>query len=100
MEVVVPFALHLRDSHDNDHPQDLDLDEYEPFDDYMEILIQLGYVTLFASAYPLASLVMCGAIWIEIRSDCYKLTHLCQKPIAERVYDIGMWKQLLKGLVW
>ena len=66
----------------------------------MEILIQLGYVTLFASAYPLASLVMFAAVWIEIRSDIYKLTYLCQKPAGERVSDIGMWKSLLQFMVW
>lgn len=30
--------------------EDLEKDEYEQFDDFMEIVIQLGYVTLFASA--------------------------------------------------
>jgi hypothetical protein len=100
MEVIVPMILHYRDGKDKENPHDLHLDEYEDFDDYMEILIQLGYVTLFASAYPLASLVMCGAVWMEIRSDCYKLTYLCQKPAGERVSDIGMWKSLLQGMVW
>jgi anoctamin-10 len=99
MEVILPMVLHSRVS-DDDHPQDLHLDEYEPFDDYMEILIQFGYVTLFASAYPLASLLMCAAVMIEIRSDCYKLTRLCQKPISERVSSIGMWKSLFHGMVW
>lgn len=55
---------------------------------------------MFASAYPLASLVMFGAILIEIRSDIYKLTYLCQKPAGDQVSDIGMWKKLLKFMVW
>jgi anoctamin-10 len=100
MEVIIPMVLHSRNVQNNKHPQDLHLNAYEPFDDYMEILIQFGYVTLFASAYPLASLVMCAAVWIEIRSDCYKLTYLCQKPVAERVPGIRMWKSLLQCMVW
>ena len=66
----------------------------------MEILISLGYATLFASAYPLASLMMFGAILIEIRQDAYKLSNLCQKPPGERISTIGMWKSLLQFMVW
>lgn len=100
-EVVLPRLIHWRDVRlHSDHPSDLNLDEYESFDDYMEILIQFGYVTLFASAYPLASFVMGFAVWLEIRSDCYKLSRVCQKPPDERVSSIGMWKALLNGMVW
>lgn len=104
MEVIVPYLLHAVDPNKNDkeHPHDLHLDEYEQFDDYMEIIIQFGYVTLFASAYPMASLVMAGAVWMEIRSDIYKLTYLCQKPLlpGERIQDIGVWKRILQCMVW
>ena len=66
----------------------------------MEILITFGYVTLFASAYPFASMVMFFSLWVEIRSDCYKLCFLCQKPAGERVSGIGMWKKVLDFMVW
>jgi anoctamin-10 len=106
LEVIVPYLLHsspfyTQDKNNKEHPHDLHLDEYEQFDDYMEILIQFGYVTLFASAYPMASLMMAGAVWVEIRCDSYKLTHLCQKPLAmERIHDIGVWKRILQVMVW
>ena len=101
MEVILPMMLHtVADKKDTEHPYDLHLDAYEEFDDYMEIMLQFGYVILFASAYPLASLVMCAAVWVEIRSDCYKLTYLCQKPAGERTSDIGMWRLLLQCMIW
>eukprot|EP00934_Nitzschia_sp_Nitz4_P001951 Nitzschia sp. Nitz4//scaffold78_size91513//55130//57271//NITZ4_004933-RA/size91513-processed-gene-0.93-mRNA-1//-1//CDS//3329558142//1951//frame0 len=104
-EVILPYLRHRyldpATPKQEDHSNDLLLDEYESFDDYMEILIQFGYVTLFASAYPMASLVMSLAVWVEIRSDMYKLAHLCQKPlIRDRVQDIGVWKQILQFMVW
>eukprot|EP00977_Amphora_coffeiformis_P027664 scaffold34630_cov185-Amphora_coffeaeformis.AAC.10 len=74
--------------------QDLDKDEYEPFDDYMEMLIQLGYVTLFASAYPLASLIAIGANWIEIRTDAMKLARLCRRPDIHRAVPEDVQDQL------
>ena len=80
--------------------EDLDKDEYEQFDDYMEIVIQLGYVTLFASAYPLASLISIAANWVEIRSDCFKLTHVCQRPGAYRSSGLDMWNPLMASVVW
>lgn len=79
---------------------DIDRDSYDPFDDYIEIIIQLGYVTLFASAYPLASLLSVGAIWVEIRSDCFKLAHLCQRPTAIRSFGIGTWRDLMACIIW
>ena len=79
---------------------DLDKDSYEQFDDYMEIVIELGYVTLFASAYPLASLVSIAANWVEIRSDCYKVAHLCQRPIPYRTSGLGMWRDLMACVIW
>jgi len=66
----------------------------------MEIVIQFGYVTLFASAYPLASLIALGANWIEIRSDSFKLARVCRRPRSYRVDGIGIWNTLLSCIVW
>jgi anoctamin-10 len=79
---------------------ELDKDTYDQFDDYMEIVIQLGYVTLFASAYPLASLISIAANWVEIRSDCFKLTQGCQRPAVFRSSGSGMWKTLASCIIW
>ena len=52
-------------------------DEYEQFDDFIEMIVQLGYVTLFASAYPCSGLFAVVANFIEIRLDAFKLGHIC-----------------------
>jgi anoctamin-10 len=79
---------------------DADRDDYEQLDDYMEIVIQLGYVTLFASAYPLASLIAIVANLVEIHADCFKLTHVCQHPCPMRTDGCGMWNTLASSIIW
>ena len=79
--------------------EELDQEEYEQFDDYLEMVIEFGYVTLFASAFPLASCISVFCNLIEIKSDCYKLTHALQRPPAERVNSIGVWGGVLQVMM-
>eukprot|EP00560_Eucampia_antarctica_P003750 CAMPEP_0197832480 /NCGR_PEP_ID=MMETSP1437-20131217/14974_1 /TAXON_ID=49252 ORGANISM="Eucampia antarctica, Strain CCMP1452" /NCGR_SAMPLE_ID=MMETSP1437 /ASSEMBLY_ACC=CAM_ASM_001096 /LENGTH=734 /DNA_ID=CAMNT_0043435879 /DNA_START=77 /DNA_END=2281 /DNA_ORIENTATION=- len=79
---------------------DLKKDEYEEFDDYLEIILQFGYVTLFASAYPFAAFVAMLANVIEVKSDLLKLTLVCRRPRPVRTDDIGTWKMFLNGIIW
>jgi len=80
--------------------QDIKKDEYEEFDDYIESVIQFGYVTLFASAYPLAAFIAVAACAVEYRLDLFKMTKTCARPNSVARNDIGIWKYLLKSIVW
>ena len=73
-----------------------ELDEYETFDDYMEMVMQFGYVTLFASAFPLAGFLSLVGNLIEIRSDLFKLAFVARRPIPVRTTNIGPWASVLK----
>jgi len=91
----------LKDDKKGGHlTSEAELEEYDTFDDYIEMLIQFGYVTLFASAYPLAALLAMGANFIEMRSDMWKLGHLCRRQIPVRANSLGMWKVCLKVIAW
>ena len=93
----------LRDifKEDEDVLHDAQKESYDyHYDDYMEIVIQLGYSTLFASAYPLASTISILANWIEIRSDFFQLAFLYRRPIPHRASDLGMWKHMIAALIW
>jgi len=79
---------------------ELEKDHYEIFDDYLEMVIQLGYLTLFASAFPLASFVAIGANMIEFRSDIFKLTTICRKPRVLKTENIGTWNLLISCIIW
>jgi len=71
-------------------------DVYESFDDYIEQVIQFGYVTLFASAYPLAPFIAILANFIEFKLDIFKLTTTCLRPHSVARSSIGIWKLLFR----
>eukprot|EP01059_Diplonema_ambulator_P005295 TRINITY_DN1503_c2_g2_i1.p1 TRINITY_DN1503_c2_g2~~TRINITY_DN1503_c2_g2_i1.p1 ORF type:complete len:755 (+),score=161.47 TRINITY_DN1503_c2_g2_i1:36-2267(+) len=74
--------------------------EYECFDDYLEMVIEFGYVVLFASAFPLAAALSVVCNVIEMKSDLLKLTMVYQRPAPARVSNIGIWQNLLWALMW
>eukprot|EP00753_Platysulcus_tardus_P014758 PLAT4453.1.p1 GENE.PLAT4453.1~~PLAT4453.1.p1 ORF type:complete len:397 (-),score=118.11 PLAT4453.1:26-1045(-) len=72
------------------------LAKYNTFEDYAEMLIQFGYVTLFSMAFPLAPLCALVNNLIELRSDAFKLCHAKQRPIARKAAGIGAWYTVLE----
>ena len=79
---------------------ELNRDQYEQFDDYLEMVIEFGYVTLFASAFPLAAALSVACNMIEIRSDIFKLSFVCQRPKALRANNIGTWRGVVRAMAW
>jgi len=75
--------------------ENLLLEEYEQFDDYIEMVVQFGYVTLFASAFPLCSMITILFLFLEARSDMFKLLFLSRRPIVRRAKNIGVWSKVL-----
>ena len=62
------------------------------FDDYLELLLQFGYVFLFSAVYPLAAVWALFNNIIEIRSDAFKISRVCQRPFGQAAEDIGTWQ--------
>ncbi|KAM3719508.1 Anoctamin-4 [Dirofilaria immitis] len=65
------------------------------FDEYLEMVIQFGFVTLFVSAFPLAPLFALLNNIFEIRVDAYKYVVATRRPVPERARDIGIWLPIL-----
>jgi len=73
--------------------------QYEgTFEDYLEMFIQFGYVTLFSSAYPLAGLCALANNLIEIKGDAFKLCCVHQRPFGQRVNSIGTWQTAMEAM--
>lgn len=59
--------------------------------EYSSVAIQFGYLTLFASALPLAPLVGLVACLLEAKSDTFKFLFLKRRPRMKGIEDIGTW---------
>lgn len=70
------------------------------FDEYLEMILQYGFVTLFVAAFPLAPLFALLNNIGEIRLDAYKMVKEARRPLAERVQDIGAWYGILRGVTY
>ena len=68
------------------------------FDEYNRLIIQIGYIVLFAPAFPIASLVCYVSFLLEIRTDAYKLLASTQRPRYAGAQDIGSWQKVLTAI--
>jgi hypothetical protein len=73
---------------------ELDLPEYILSDDYLELVIQYGYITMFAVAFPIAPLLAYLNNLMEAKVDFIKLKG-CRRPNIVNQTTIGGWYQCL-----
>uniref|UniRef100_A0A8D1YT03 Anoctamin n=1 Tax=Sus scrofa TaxID=9823 RepID=A0A8D1YT03_PIG len=91
------------DSTHSKHPEQWDLDySLEPYTgltpEYMEMIIQFGFVTLFVASFPLAPVFALLNNVIEVRLDAKKFVTELRRPDAVRTKDIGIWFDILSGI--
>ena len=60
--------------------------------------MQFGYVTLFAAALPMASLMALANNLVELRTDAWKILTQHRRPVAQASDDIGAWHQVLGAI--
>ena len=66
-------------------------EEIESFNDYSEMIIQYGFVTLFVVAFPLAPLLAFVNNVAEMHVDAYKLLQHHRRPFPKTAGSIGTW---------
>uniref|UniRef100_A0A673XR28 Anoctamin n=1 Tax=Salmo trutta TaxID=8032 RepID=A0A673XR28_SALTR len=78
--------------------QDHDLQNFSQlglFYEYLEMVIQFGFITLFVASFPLAPLLaLCNNI-LEVRVDAWKFTTQFRRPVAAKAHNIGAWQEIL-----
>lgn len=68
------------------------------FQEYLEMILQYGFVTVFVAAFPLAPLFALLNNTLEIRLDALKLLGSYRRPVGVRVRDIGIWYRIMDSL--
>ena len=68
---------------------------------FMEGILDLGYITLFAAAFPIGPVIAVVANVVEINIKLYALTEVYKRPETERCGGIGEWVNIMEimGLV-
>uniref|UniRef100_A0A0D9RF77 Anoctamin n=1 Tax=Chlorocebus sabaeus TaxID=60711 RepID=A0A0D9RF77_CHLSB len=68
------------------------------FDEFMEMMIQYGFTTIFVAAFPLAPLLALFSNLVEIRLDAIKMVWLQRRLVPRKAKDIGTWLQVLETI--
>ncbi|XP_043084259.1 anoctamin-10 [Puntigrus tetrazona] len=109
-EVVVPFLVDrfLTSADRNLKEDDPEVDHLQAqgslptfpglFAEYIELLVQFGYLSLFSCVYPLTAPLLLLNNLTEIRTDAYKLCKLFNKPFSAPVADMGVWQTAFEVL--
>ncbi|GAB6018699.1 Anoctamin-7 [Chamberlinius hualienensis] len=79
--------------------EDYELLPYEGlFEEYLEMIIQFGFITIFVAAFPLAPLFAFLNNIVELRLDAQKLICETRRVVAHRAQNIGIWFTILEFL--
>lgn len=73
-------------------------DDLSLFWQYLEIVLQYGFVTMFVAAFPLAPFFAWLNNIVEIRLDAVNFIMNFRRPVAQRAEDIGAWFYILSTL--
>ncbi|XP_012625012.1 anoctamin-9 isoform X1 [Microcebus murinus] len=95
------FALEPQDPELRDWQRNYLLNSVYPFslfDEFMEMMIQYGFTTIFVAAFPLAPLLALFSNLVEIRLDAIKMVRLQRRLVPRTAKDIGTWLQVLETI--
>ena len=71
-------------------------ESYEsPLFDYIEMIIEFGYVALFGTSLPILPLLLLFEILFEIRVDAWKICNIYKRADPHRSEDIGVFKDII-----
>ena len=63
---------------------------------FMDSMIDIGYITLFAAAFPIGPMIALLANVVEIKIKIFSLLHLFKRPRCDRCAGIGEWLNIME----
>uniref|UniRef100_A0AAQ5YPF8 Anoctamin n=1 Tax=Amphiprion ocellaris TaxID=80972 RepID=A0AAQ5YPF8_AMPOC len=68
------------------------------FDDYLELFLLFGYVSLFSCVYPLAAVLVVLNNITEVYSDAFKMCQVFKRPFSDPAANIGVWQLAFEAM--
>ncbi|KAJ0000058.1 hypothetical protein NQD34_011900 [Periophthalmus magnuspinnatus] len=68
------------------------------FDDYLELFLLFGYVSLFSCVYPLAAVLVVLNNITEVYSDAFKMCRVFKRPFSDPAANIGVWQLAFEAM--
>lgn len=68
------------------------------FDDYLELFLLFGYVSLFSCVYPLAAVLVVLNNATEVYSDALKMCQVFKRPFSDPAANIGVWQLAFEAM--
>lgn len=69
---------------------------YQTINDYVALLVQLGFILFFAAVFPLAPLIALVNNLIMLRLRAYRLCYVVQRPLSQKCSGMGVWENILQ----
>ncbi|KAM8761881.1 anoctamin-9-like isoform 1-T1 [Acanthopagrus schlegelii] len=73
-----------------------DTDAFSLFNEFLEMVVQFSFTTIFVAAFPLAPLLALINNIFEIRLDAIKMVRLERRLVPRKTNDIGVWTKVLE----
>ncbi|XP_023809512.1 anoctamin-9 [Oryzias latipes] len=75
-----------------------DSDCFSLFNEFLEMVIQFSFTTIFVAAFPLAPLLALINNIFEIRLDAIKMVRLERRLVPKKTNTIGIWTMVLEAV--
>uniref|UniRef100_A0A7N6B0A5 Anoctamin n=1 Tax=Anabas testudineus TaxID=64144 RepID=A0A7N6B0A5_ANATE len=73
-------------------------DAFSLFNEFLEMVVQFSFTTIFVAAFPLAPLLALINNIFEIRLDAIKMVRLERRLVPRKTNDIGVWTKVLEAV--
>ncbi|TDG40819.1 hypothetical protein AWZ03_012750 [Drosophila navojoa] len=110
IEMLIPYLIrvfnvfkqHNKDNNQTTESNQLNVDynllpaeNNSLYEEYLEMVVQYGFITLFSLAFPLAPLLALINNVIEVRLDAIKMLRFIRRPVGMRARNIGVWQNIM-----
>lgn len=69
-------------------------------DDYMELVISLGFVTMFSTVFPFMTFLVLISNLVELRVLAFRMCHVLRRPLPRIQDGIGAWLNIMTALTY